>query len=80
MLLNTYEHHYTKTFFFFFSIFVSISRPRSAYIVSMEIIFHFIFIFIITNHIILLKQTHLFYCESFKHGPLFLGDNMDEER
>ena len=36
-------------------------------------------IFIVINHIILLKQTNLFFVYFFKCLLLFLDDNMDEE-
>ena len=40
---------------------------------------NFIFIFIITGHIISLKQTHLFFEHLLENVLLFLDDNVDEE-
>ena len=39
----------------------------------------FTLIFIINNHIISLKQTHLFFAHFLEHLKLVLDDNMDEE-
>ena len=42
VLLNTYKHHHTDTFLML-SIFVSMSRPRTIYVVSARSIFYFHF-------------------------------------
>ena len=44
-----------------------------------DLLFVFIFIFIMINRIILWKQTHLLFCFLFEYVPLFLDDNVDEE-
>ena len=66
MLHNTYKHHHTETLFIF-SIFESMSRPRSIYVVSMWSFFHFhsFFILFFSNHIISLKQIHSIFCTYF---------------
>ena len=76
MLLNTYNHYYTDTHFIF-SIFVSMSRPMSIYIVYF-IYFHFLPHFIVTDRVTSLKQTHLFFV-IFLEYLLFLDYDVDEE-
>ena len=44
-----------------------------------DLFFIFIFIFIITNHIISLKQTHLFFAHFLEFVLLILDNNIDEE-
>ena len=78
VLLNTYNHHYVETLCIF-NIFVSISRPRSIYVVSMWSIFHFQPHFYSVNHIISVKQMHLFFVRFLEYLQLLLNDNLDEE-
>ena len=44
-----------------------------------DLYFIFTLIFIITNNIISLKQTHLFFAHSLEDLKLVLDDNMNEE-
>ena len=44
MLLSTYKHHHTETRFIFTK-YVSLSRSRSIYVVSMWSIFHFHYVY-----------------------------------
>ena len=79
VMLDTYKHHHTESHFIF-TIFVSMSRHRSIYVVSMWSFFSFfIFIFIMINRIIPQIQTHLFVCFFLEYTLLFLDDNVDEE-
>ena len=57
----------------------AMSWPSSIYIVSMESFFIVILTFIIINHIILLKQTNLFFAHFLEYLKLVLDDNMAEE-
>ena len=41
VLLNTYKHHHTETLLFIFTIFVSMYRSRSIYVIPVLCIFHF---------------------------------------
>ena len=75
MLLHTYDHHYTDTQFVFSVL--SISSPRSIYVISVWSIFHFQPHF--HCHITSFKQTHLFFVHFLEHLLLFLDDNVDEE-
>ena len=59
---------------FIFSIFVSISRSRSIYAVSMWSIFVFSLAFVAINHITSSKQTHLFWVH-FLECLLYCWDN-----
>ena len=61
MLFNTYKHHRIEALFIF-TIFVSMSRTRSIYVVS---IWSFVFIFIMINRVISYIQTHLFLSSYF---------------
>ena len=44
-----------------------------------DLFFIFNFIFIAINHILSLKQTHLFFAHFLEYLLLFLDDNVDEE-
>ena len=70
--------HKTETNFIF-SLFVSMPRPRSIFIVSMWCMFQFQPHFIIVNLEISLKQTHLFFAYFLEYLILSLDDNMDEK-
>ena len=122
MLLDNYKNYHTGTLFIF-RIFVSLSSPRSIYVVSTAhkiefsikdffstcdqsivtadlvkfteeilngklqflcsdrcgIFFFFIFIFLIINQIISLKQMQLFLAHFLEYALLFLDDNEDKE-
>ena len=54
------------------------SRPRSIYVVSIDLFFILSLIFIVINHKTSSKQTHLFVVH-FLEYLLFLDDNVDEE-
>ena len=54
------------------------SGPRSIYVISMRSTSFFIFIFVMINHIISLKQKRLFFCTFFEYALLFLYNNIDE--
>ena len=56
-----------------FNISLSMSSPRSIYVVSMKSIF------IAINHITSLKQTQLIFVHFLENLSLFLGDKADEE-
>ena len=71
VLLNTCNHHYTETHFIL-SIFVSMSRPRSIYVVSIWSIFHFQHNFITINYIISIKHV-LVLCTFFRMSPMICG-------
>ena len=71
MLLNTYNYHCTAAHFIF-SIFVSMSRPRSIYVFILSLIL------IIINHITSLKQLHLLFVHFLKCLLLFLDDIVNE--
>ena len=58
------------------------SKPRSIYVVSVWYIFSLLaslLAFIIMNHIISLKQAHVFLAHFLEYLLLFLDDNVDEE-
>ena len=67
--VNTCKHRHNGTHFIL-TLFMSMSRPRSIYIVSMRPIFHFIFVFIMINRTISWIQTHLFFCLFFRICPI----------
>ena len=71
VLLNTCNHHYTETHFIL-SIFVSMSRPRSIYVVSIWSIFHFQHNFITINYITSIKHV-LVLCTFFRMSPMICG-------
>ena len=64
MLLNTHKYRHTETVLIF-NVSVSMSRPKSIMSNLCDLFFNFIFIFIIINHIISLKQKHLFFLQIF---------------
>ena len=76
--VNTYKHHHTETIFVF-TIFASMSRLRSIYVVSM-LSFIYIFIFITINRIISRVQTRLIFGNLLEYVLLFLNDKVYEER
>ena len=51
------------------------SRPRSIYVVSMDLFFSVIFILIVINFIISWKQTHLFFALFAEYILLILDKN-----
>ena len=51
---------------------MSMSRPRSIYLISTWSIFHFQLIFIVINHITSFKQTYLFFVHFLEYFLLFL--------
>ena len=69
VLLNTYKHHYTKTILLF-TLFVSMSRRRPVYILSMWSIFNFYLYF----------YRHTFsFIYFLEYVLLFFDDDVDEE-
>ena len=66
VLRNTCNHRYTETYFIF-SVFVSISRPRSINVYLCYLFFIFSLIFIVINHINSLKQTYLAFMQFLKY-------------
>ena len=78
VFLITNNHHHPETHFIF-SIFVTMSRPISIMSYLSDPIFIFTMIFIIIDHIISLKQTHLFFAIFFKariHWEIFLSEHL----
>ena len=75
MLLRTYKHYHAETFFIFtgFALFVSMSRPRSYYVVFMWSIFIFTFIFNMINRMISWIKTHLLFCLFFRVCTITFG-------
>ena len=69
MLLNTDKHHYTKTRLIF-TIFVSISKRGTIYVLCMWSFFHF--------HLLFYRDTS-FFTYFLEFELLFLDDNVDEE-
>ena len=70
VLLNTYEHRYTEIFLIF-TIFLSMARSRSIYVVSMWSIIHLNFNY--DYRLISWIQTHLFFCLFFRMCPIIFG-------
>ena len=54
------------------------SRPMVIAVICVKYVFFFNLIYIIINHIFLLKQTHLFQHIFLEYLLLFLDDNVDE--
>ena len=76
MLLSTCKHHHTETLFIF-TIFVSMSRSSSIYVVSSWFIFHFHFHFPYNQPYNVIKaDTFLVH---FLYALLILDDNVDQE-
>ena len=72
MLLRCWLIHLTNIKHFIFSIFVSMSRPSSIYVVHMWSIFYFFsLVFIIINNLI--KKTHLFFVYFVRLSPTIFG-------
>ena len=61
-----------------FGIFVPMSSPRSLLYYVCDLFFIFIFILISIHHIILLKQTHLFFPTFLECALLFVDDKIAE--
>ena len=76
-LLNTCNHHHNETHFIF-SIFVSMPRPKSIYVVSAWSIFHLQSQF--HCHITSFKQTCLFFVHFLRISPIIIGCNVDQQR
>ena len=78
VLLKTYNHQYAKIHFIF-SIFVSMTRPRFSYVVSMWSIFHFQPHFHRHYSHNLIKIDTLVFCTFLEYFVLFLDNYVDEE-
>ena len=78
-IANTYSNHYGETHFVF-SIFMSMSRPRSILMPYLcDPFFIPTLIFIVINHITSFKQSSLLFVHLLKCLLLFFDDNLDEE-
>ena len=61
------------------NVFVSMSSPKSIYVYLYNLFSIFRLIFIVINHLMSLKQAHLFFVHILQYLLLFLNDNVDEE-
>ena len=66
VLLNTYNYHHTKKCFVF-SIFASVSRRRSIYVISIRCIFHFQARFHYNESYNLIKAGIIIFCRFLKN-------------
>ena len=75
MLLNKCNHLYFEIHFIFIT-FISMSRSKSIYVVSMWSIFISRLFFITINHITSFKQRYLFFVYFLEYLQPFLHDNV----